>query len=93
MSLLVLGAGLSELYSTLVNDWLGPAYLITLAVFAIMFLKDREFRKLLSYVAIATIVAVLIFAGNALFGSNGSITRAAKNTATKVSNIVRLPLK
>lgn len=88
--LLILNAGLSELVTYLINNWLGPAYLITVAFFAIMFLKDREFRKLAAYVVIATVVAILIYAGNEFLGKDGTLTKAAKNTAKQVSNVISL---
>lgn len=77
--------GLMKLYEEFVSDWLGPIYLITVAIFSIVFLKDRKFRELFSFIAIATIVAILIFFTKYFFsgdnGQGGKLTNAVK-TAT-----------
>lgn len=85
---LVMLAGLGELQSELVENWIGPAYLIAVAFFAIKFLKDREFRTLFIFIAIAIIVGLLIFFADDLFGSGGSITKSAKGVVDKVNTIV-----
>ena len=71
--------GLDGLYNQFVNDWLGPIYLITVAIFAVVFLKDRKFRELFSFIAIATIVAILIFFTKDFFSKEGKITSSVKD--------------
>lgn len=71
--------GLDGLYTQFVNDWLGPIYLITVAIFAVVFLKDRKFRELFSFIAIATIVAILIFFTKDFFSKEGQITSSVKD--------------
>lgn len=83
---LYLAKGLSGLYDTLVSNWIGPAYLIGVAAFAIIFLKDREFRKLFAFLAIAAIVGILIFFTKDLFDKGGSFTKTVGETAKKVGN-------
>lgn len=87
-NLFIVASGLEGLRTTLVDNWLGPAYLIVVAAMSIVFIKDREFRKLGAYFAIATIVAVLIYSTNALFGSNGSL----KGTAEEVIKTIQTAL-
>lgn len=74
--------GLDGLYTQFVNDWLGPIYLITVAIFAVVFLKDRKFRELFSFIAIATIVAILIFFTKDFFSKEGKITSSVKDATT-----------
>lgn len=71
--------GLMNLYNKFVVNWLGPIYLITVAIFAVVFLKDRKFRELFSFIAIATIVAILIFFTKEFFSNDGKITTAVKD--------------
>lgn len=78
-------AGLSELWQTILQGWVGPIFLAAIAVFAIVFLKDRAWMKLISFVGIAAVVAVLIYAGPALFGQGGTFQSVAQNAATKVN--------
>lgn len=84
---LVLGAGFQSVYTSIVNDWLGPVYLLVVGVCAITFIKNQEFRKLLSYVGIATVVALLIYAGQFLFQGEdqGALTKAGKGIVQKVN--------
>ena len=79
--------GLNSLYNEVVQKWIGPLMLIAVAVFAIVFIKDRAWMKLISFVGIAAVVAVLIYAGPALFGNNGKtagVSKVAENLAGKV---------
>lgn len=82
-------AGIDGLWTIILKDWITPIYLAAVAVFAIMFLKDRAWMKLIGFVGIAAVVGVLIFAGKALFGSaDTGLTGVAKNAATQVNAIV-----
>lgn len=79
--------GLDSIYTTVIQKWIGPLLLIAIAVFAIVFIKDRAWMKLVSFVGIAAIVALLIYAGPTLFGNgkgNGVLTKTANNIANKI---------
>lgn len=82
--------GLMKLYEKFVENWLGPIYLITVAIFSIVFLKDRKFRELFSFIAIATIVAILIFFTKFFFsgedGKSGKLTKAVKDATEGALN-------
>lgn len=78
--------GLMTLYEKFVENWLGPIYLITVAIFSVVFLKDRKFRELFSFIAIATIVAVLIFFTKEFFSKKGKITSAVQKAADGALN-------
>lgn len=73
MNLLYLaqGAGLGELQRNLVSNWIGPAFLIIVAGFAIKFIISRQFRELAGFLGIAALVALLVFSPEFLFGENG----------------------
>ena len=86
---LPVGAGLNNLWQTILKDWIVPVYLAAIAVFAIAFLKDRKWRELASFIGIAAIVGCLILAGRYFFGSeNSGLTGAAKNVADEVNTIL-----
>ena len=84
----LVGAGLGNLWTGLRDNWLGPLFLGAVAIFAIMFIKDRAWTKLIAFVGIAAIVGVLIFAGAQLFGPNGSLTKVAGDVAGQINMIV-----
>lgn len=85
MNTIVFAAGIGNLVSSIIENWLGPAFLLFVAACAITFIKDREFRKLFSYVGIATVVALLIYAGNWLFGKDGKLKKAVENIVEQVN--------
>lgn len=85
MNTIVFAAGIGNLVSNIIDNWLGPAFLLFVAACAITFIKDREFRKLFSYVGIATVVALLIYAGNWLFGKDGKLKKVGENIVEQVN--------
>lgn len=72
---------MDALTTTIIQQWIGPLVIAGIAVFALIFLKDRAWMKLISFVGIAAVVALLVYGGPALFGSNGSLTTTATNLA------------
>lgn len=84
---LVLAAGLSGLWDSIRQNWLGPLFLAAVAVFSIIFLKNRQWTALISFVGIAIVVAVLIFAGSSIFGDGSGtkgLGKAAENVGSKL---------
>lgn len=81
-------AGLSDLWSSVLKNWITPLFIAAVAVFAIMFIKDRAWMKLIGFVGIAAVVGVLVFAGGELFGSSdASLTKVAKNAAKEINTV------
>lgn len=75
-------AGLSGIQTSLITNWIGPIFLMGVAAFALVFIKDRAWMKLIGFIGIAAVVGVLIFAGGTLFGSADSgLTGVAKSAA------------
>lgn len=71
-------AGLGNLQQTLVSNWIGPAFFIVVAGFAIKFIISRQFRELAGFLGIAAVVALLVFNADGLFGSGGIFYNIAK---------------
>lgn len=85
----VYAAGLQSVWDEIRNNWLGPLYIAAIAIFAIVFLKDRAWMKLLAFVGIAVVVGVLIFAGEAIIGKgDGGLTGYAKEQAGSVTGSI-----
>lgn len=84
MSHLIYAAGLSELGNNLINNWIGPVFIVAVAAFAIIFIKDRAWMKLIGFVGIAAIVGVLVFAGGDLFGKDKGLQKVAKDQAGQI---------
>ena len=69
--MVVANNGLAGVQDNLVSNWVGPAFLIVVAVIAVKFVVSRQFRELAGFLAIAAIVALLVFNADSLFGSEG----------------------
>lgn len=83
MDMLFLFNGLKGIQSNLISNWIGPAYFIMVAVFAIYFIKEQQFRKLLAFVGISIIVGILIFWGDTLFKKDGKLVKDGKDLLTQ----------
>ena len=84
----VYGAGLTGLWDNILSNWITPLYLAAVAVFALVFLKDRAWMKLIGFVGIAAVVGVLVFAGGDLFGGKDKgLTKVAKGVAEDVNTV------
>lgn len=79
-------AGLGSLQQTLVSNWIGPAFFIVVAGFAIKFIIARQFRELAGFLGITTIVALLVFNADGLFGSGGIFYKIAKAFSEALGN-------
>lgn len=79
--------GLNSLWNTILTNWITPLFIAMVAVFALIFIKDRAWMKLIAFIGIAAIVGVLVFAGSALFGPSGNLTKAGKGLASKVQTV------
>lgn len=90
----IVAAGLSGLWDTILKNWIGPIFIAAVAIFAIVFIKDRAWMKLLSFVGIAAVVGVLVFAGSTLFGSEGTTKKLIEKEAKKIdtATVVVSPL-
>ena len=88
MNEFILNAGLNDLVNTVRENWIGPIFLIIVAGVSITFLIQRQIRNLLIFVGIAAVVGALIFFGENLFGSNGSLTKTASDGASKINAIL-----
>lgn len=87
-NLFPLFSGLSGLQSTLTSDWIGPIFLVIVGAVGITFLIKREIRKLIVFLVIAAIVAMLVYASGSVFGQNQGLTNTASSLAGQVNVIV-----
>lgn len=81
-------AGLTDLWRKVLTNWITPLYIAAVAVFAIIFLKDRAWMKLIGFVGIAAVVGVLVFAGSEIFGNKDKgLTGVAKKAAKDINAV------
>lgn len=74
------GNGFWGVQDQIVSNWIAPVFLIGVAIVAVIFIKNRQFRELGAFILIAAIVAVLVILGSKLFvnknGEAGKLTNA-----------------
>ena len=86
ITMFIANAGLGKLQDTLVSNWIGPAFFIIVAAFAVKFIISRQFRELAGFLAIAAVVALLVFNADGLFGSGGIFYNIAKAFSEALGN-------
>lgn len=69
--------GIGTLQENIVTNWIGPAFLMVVGGIAIKFVISRQFRELAGFLAIAAVVALLVFAPSTVFGPQGVFTKLA----------------
>lgn len=85
-------AGLQSIFETFRDDWAGPIFLILVVALALFAVWKREWRGLFGLVAIATVVGLLIFAGEDLFGSKDATLTSIADDAANDLNVITAPL-
>ena len=78
-------ADLSGVWSSLVSHYIGPAIIIITGFFAVMYLVKREIRPMLVFLALAVIVAVVVYAAPALLGQNSTLVRNGGQIAKQIN--------
>lgn len=79
LMLLASDPGLGNLQGSLIKNWIGPAFFIVVAIFAIKFIISRQFRELAGFLGISAVVALLIFNGGSLFSQDGIFYKIAES--------------
>ena len=79
-NIMVLNGGIADKIGKIIGGYVGPVFLVIVAGVSIMFVKEREFRKLAAFLGIAAIVGIIIFAGDQLFGDKGKISGTINST-------------
>lgn len=87
------GAGFVETWDNVLKYWVTPIYLAFVAFMAFKYLKNESIMKLITFVGIAAVVGVLIFAGADLFGSKDKGLTGAANEVAKNVNTVITPVE
>ncbi len=78
-------ADLSGVWSALVQHYIGPAIIIIVGFFAVMYLVKREIRPMLVFLALAVIVAVVVYAAPSLLGQNSTLVRNGGEIAKEIN--------
>lgn len=89
----ILAGGLNALQDSVIQNYIGPVFLIILAGVAIKMFMAQQVRQAITVIIFAAIAAVLIYAGPALFGESGKLKNAANQVIQDVNTITVYQLK
>ncbi|MFT8704647.1 hypothetical protein [Bifidobacterium aquikefiricola] len=78
-------ADLTGVWSTLVQHYIGPAITIITGFFAVMYLVKNQIRPMLVFLALAAIVAVVVYAAPALLGQNSTLVKNGAEIAKQIN--------
>lgn len=81
------GGGLTQIAETLTTSWLGPIFLLAMAVIAIKLFFGQKIREMIMVVVLGCIAAVLIFLAPMFFGSNGKFTKSTGKLAEQIGMV------
>lgn len=79
------GGGLNGLWENVRDNWMGPIFFAAVAFYAFTFLKDRAWMKLVTFLGIAAIVGVLLFAGDSILGKDSGLQKNVKDLAEDIN--------
>lgn len=78
-------ADLTSVWSALVQHYIGPAIIIITGFFAVMYLVKNQIRPMLVFLALAVIVAVVVYAAPSLLGQNSTLVRNGGELAKQIN--------
>lgn len=78
-------ATLGTFWDKVVQNWVGPAIFIIMGAFSLKFLFSREWSKFISFLALGTIVAVIVFFGKDIFKSDSDLVKNVGGAAKQIN--------
>lgn len=78
-------AALSDVWTDVVQKWIGPIIYIVIGAFSLKFLFSREWSKFISFLALGVIVAVIVMVAPKLFNQDSTLVKNVGGVAEKVN--------
>jgi uncharacterized membrane protein len=78
-------ADLTGVYSAVAQHYLGPAVIILTVCFAVWYLVKRQLIPMFVMIAMAALVAIVIYAGPALFSQSSTLVRNGGEIAKQIN--------
>ena len=78
-------ADLSGVWAALVQHYIGPAIIIIVGAFAVMYLAKHQLRPMLVFLALAVMVAVGVYAAPALLGQQSTLVKNGGEIARQIN--------
>jgi len=78
-------ADLNKVWTDVKDKWVGPAIFIIMGAFSLKFLFSREWSKFISFLALGTIVAVIVYFASDIFGGKSGLVSSVGGVAKEVN--------
>lgn len=88
LSFIPAAGGLGGLTDKLRSDWVGPAFIIVVIVLVIAFMWRRQWMGLITFLAFAVVVGIVIFRTDTFFGQSGSLTDTGSDFGQQAFNSI-----
>lgn len=88
--------GLNDMATKIIEDWIGPVYLIVGIVAVVSLVRGKQMREMIKYIAIFLVGAIMVYGGIYLFGKDGVVRKNAQsvieNQAGKITDLSVIPM-
>lgn len=78
-------ATLQEVWTSIVQKWIGPAVFIIIGACSLKFLFSRQWTQFVAFLALGIIVAAIIYAAPAMFSQNSTLVRGVGDVAKQIN--------
>lgn len=81
-------AGLQGTSSMIIKNFIGPVFILLIAVFGLLSLKDRKWASAFSLFGLAAVLSLVVFNADKIFGSGGVANKTVNDVVQSVNMIL-----
>ena len=85
MSIITDLATLQDVWTSIVNKWIGPLVFIIIGALSLKFLLNRQWSQFISFLGIGVMVAVIIYIAPSMFGQDSQLVNSAGTTVKQIN--------
>ena len=78
-------ATLQDVWTSVVNNWIGPLVFIIMGALSLKFLLNRQWSQFISFLGIGVMVAVVIYIAPKMFGQDSQLVNSVGTTVKQVN--------
>lgn len=78
-------ATMQDVWTSIVNKWIGPLVFIIIGALSLKFLLNRQWSQFISFLGIGIMVAVIIYIAPNMFGQDSQLVNSVGTTAKQIN--------
>lgn len=78
-------ATLQDVWTSIINNWIGPLVFIIIGALSLKFLLNRQWSQFISFLGIGIMVAVIIYIAPTMFGQDSKLVNSVGTTAKQIN--------